>query len=595
MKLRLTLLVFPALMALPSILATQPETDKGVINAPYTASPVQPVERIWSFPGFPADSLTTGAREVRVSLPEGYYESKERYPVIYVHDGEGAFSGFDKTDSGMDLNGIRDKLVSSREIRPAILVALLNANPTSREKDLVIKWGKREGGLPAYADWIRTSVKPFVDARFRTLPGREDTGVVGFSLGGFAAFWMAWNQPDVYGFAGCFAPSMWLENESLTATVAAAKPIPVRFWIDSGDTQDNLLPSLHLARALVKAGWTEGDDLLFHIGYGQTHAVAACRQRAPEMLAFLLGPQNKGWSGYRIQAVNSEISRQRIDLASAGIEAVIVGHLEDNSGRHYNPCLPALTVADATVARLDEKEPGLLRAVGPGRTTVETLWNGQKSTLEVLGTSPFPTYPCPEVTPGAAMLTEAYGMQTLVDSVGGVRIDFLVVHSADAIHFSARVKDATLVADAAKFPWEQDGIELRIDPRPADESTLCRGGGENEPGGFLLLGFSPTEDAKKALLVPGEKDKEMLPKGLTWECSRCDSGWNVEVTLPDAWLDGMQGGRWESFRMNLILNNTSKDSEKPTKLEWYPDWRSAGNRVGSGLFVRQKPIGQTGK
>ena len=76
-----------------------------------------------------------GVRPVNVWLPEGYDPaSSDRYPVIYMHDGQMMFDHDTSPYAGMDVFWDVDKaitkLVRNGEIRPAIVVAIWMASGT---------------------------------------------------------------------------------------------------------------------------------------------------------------------------------------------------------------------------------------------------------------------------------------------------------------------------------------------------------------------------------------------------------------------------------------------------------------------------------
>ena len=59
--------------------------------------------------------------------------------------------------------------------------------------------------------------------RVRTRAGREDTGLIGSSLGGLFSFYAAWNRPDVFGKAICLSSSFWWANRYMIRAVDARR------------------------------------------------------------------------------------------------------------------------------------------------------------------------------------------------------------------------------------------------------------------------------------------------------------------------------------------------------------------------------------
>src|SRR5687768_17242007 len=68
-------------------------------------------------------------RFVRVYLPPGYAENKtSRYPVLYIHDGQNAFSTVGPHVAfgwgNWELDTTADRLISEKKMRPIIMVAV---------------------------------------------------------------------------------------------------------------------------------------------------------------------------------------------------------------------------------------------------------------------------------------------------------------------------------------------------------------------------------------------------------------------------------------------------------------------------------------
>lgn len=104
-----------------------------------------------------------------------------------------------------------------KSIRPAMLLCIA---PTDWNRDFS-PWPApplRADGIPfagqaqSRLSLLADTVLPLVRTSFPTLPGREHTGVFGYSLGGLAAIWMLYRRPDLFGMAGCLSGSLWYEG-----------------------------------------------------------------------------------------------------------------------------------------------------------------------------------------------------------------------------------------------------------------------------------------------------------------------------------------------------------------------------------------------
>jgi hypothetical protein len=73
-----------------------------------------------------------------------------------------------------------------------------------------------EGGEGAqYVNFIVETLKPYVDANYRSLPGRDYTGIMGSSLGGLISQFAIMEHQDVFSKAGIFSPAYWFNDPQI--------------------------------------------------------------------------------------------------------------------------------------------------------------------------------------------------------------------------------------------------------------------------------------------------------------------------------------------------------------------------------------------
>src|SRR5437762_3682610 len=135
----------------------------------------------------------------RVFLPPGYHENTlKRYPVLYMHDGhnlflkEEAFVGNTwRTDEVLNM---LDKM---NAIEEAIVVGI---HPNDRMAEYTAP------GYEDYGRFLVETLKPLIDAKYRTLSGPAETALMGSSLGGVVSFYLGWQWPEVFGKVAFRAP-----------------------------------------------------------------------------------------------------------------------------------------------------------------------------------------------------------------------------------------------------------------------------------------------------------------------------------------------------------------------------------------------------
>jgi predicted alpha/beta superfamily hydrolase len=243
---------------------------------------------------FHSDALGN-SRTVAVYLPPGYESSNARYPVLYMQDGQNLFDAATAYGGNeWEIDETCERLMRSGELPPFIVVAVYSTNDRIPEYTPVPDPGYGGGRGDLYAKFLIDELKPYVDANLRTLPGAENTGLMGSSLGGLISLHLGLGRPDVFSRIGALSPSLWWADGELTKRLAASPPPEerARVWLDMGTREgDNpgqrVADTRELGGVLQARGWREGDDLAVRVIDGAGHNEASWRERAAEVLKFL--------------------------------------------------------------------------------------------------------------------------------------------------------------------------------------------------------------------------------------------------------------------------------------------------------------------
>lgn len=240
------------------------------------------------------------SRDVTVWTPPGYGDPRRRHPVIYFQDGQNIFDP--KTAFGGVAWGageVAAELVRAREITPPILVAIAHAGvhrideytPTRADYEGMEGEKKRSAGdAKRYARFVETELKPFIDARYLTLPGPRTTSVVGSSMGGLVSLYFGLWHPRVFGSVAALSPSLWWDDRVALRDFARLTRRPdVRLWLDTGTAEEGWEVVPLFRDTLIGAGWTLGESLAYREIVGGEHTEAAWAARLPEVLRFLVG------------------------------------------------------------------------------------------------------------------------------------------------------------------------------------------------------------------------------------------------------------------------------------------------------------------
>ena len=264
--------------------------------------------------GLPDQRLT-------IWLPPGYDMTTGRYPVLYMHDGHNLF---DVKNSNFNKIWAADKAmlaaVQSGKVEPHIIIGIW-APGRDRHRQYLPRsaYDLASGNLrqqldaatpgrvisQAYLAWIAGPLKNWVDTSFRTRTGRNDTAIVGSSMGGLMSCYAFLEAPKVFGRAGCVS-SHWpaVDPRAITADEAQLKalwdgwfaarlgmPDGRRVWMDHGTaTLDAYYaPYQQVVDArFAAAGWQKGRDWESKVYEGAEHEENAWAARLPEVFGWLL-------------------------------------------------------------------------------------------------------------------------------------------------------------------------------------------------------------------------------------------------------------------------------------------------------------------
>jgi predicted alpha/beta superfamily hydrolase len=144
-------------------------------------------------------------RIVYIHVPAG--DKGERYPVLYVLDGEEHFQSSVAIDEQM-----------SGVIPPMIVVGITNTNrerdmtPTHVKADKLVNEGeaRQSGGDDNFMGFIEKEVIPYVDSRYPTTTYRV---ISGHSLGGLAVINAFFNHPHIFKGYIAIDPSIWWDGQ----------------------------------------------------------------------------------------------------------------------------------------------------------------------------------------------------------------------------------------------------------------------------------------------------------------------------------------------------------------------------------------------
>ncbi|WP_197076831.1 alpha/beta hydrolase-fold protein [Hymenobacter terrenus] len=232
-------------------------------------------------------------RRVLVYLPADYAKrSNQRYPVLYMHDGQNVFDDATSFSGEWGVDEILDHLRATGQDPTGSIVVAIDSDEQHRA-DEYIPWYNAElkaGGQGGqYVDFLAQTLKPYIDAHYRTRPDAPYTGIAGSSLGGLISVYAALKYPLIFGRVGAFSPAFWACNDSLQA-FAKTHPAAAttRFYFVCGlKESETMLPLMTAWRDELQTGGVLAVNLSFHAPADGQHREWFWRREFTDAYAFL--------------------------------------------------------------------------------------------------------------------------------------------------------------------------------------------------------------------------------------------------------------------------------------------------------------------
>ncbi len=216
-------------------------------------------------------------RKIRIYLPPSYDQKpRQRYPVLYVHDGQNAFSTAGPHAAfgwgNWQLDTTVTELARAGKMQEIIMVAIDCSKDRYREYRGRARTNSNSP-YELYSQFLREELKPKIDREFRTKTEAKNTGVIGSSMGGICSLALAWDAPETFGLAASLSGAFQVEKQLFIRDVLGAAKRGkkgLKIYLDNGVTDytggdDGWKETEAVAQELRRLGWRDGKTLLYYV------------------------------------------------------------------------------------------------------------------------------------------------------------------------------------------------------------------------------------------------------------------------------------------------------------------------------------------
>ena len=309
-------------------------------------------------------------RKVWVYLPPDYETSTKRYPVIYMQDGQNLFNEQTSFSGEWKVDETMNALFNAGDYG-AIIVAVENGG--WRRLDEYSPWYNNQleagGEGEKYAEFLVKTLKPYVDASYRTLPAKEYTGIIGSSMGGLITHYIAMEYQNVFSKVGVLSPSFWFSNEAFSHTTSKGKRGDLKYYTIAGQGEGSEM----------LGGLNKMIDVMGTIGFGSND------------IRKIIHPDGKHDEGYWAREFGNAYKWLFSDLnlentASADIKTLndLKVEVDDNFNQMWIKHLKNVEGATVKVSSMDGKFIKKFEIEGEGPVNISGVVEGSNKVEVIL-------------------------------------------------------------------------------------------------------------------------------------------------------------------------------------------------------------------
>ncbi len=157
-------------------------------------------------------------RKLHIYLPNDYDKSNDRYPVIYMYDGQNLFyeeyTAYKMAWKLQDVLDNYDKkfIVVGIECDTRGDNRMTEYFPFQKKPDVYCDYFI-DGKGKYFMDFATSDLKNYIDLKYKTLSDRENTMIAGSSMGGLMSLYSILKYNNIYSKAACLSSTIFFAQE----------------------------------------------------------------------------------------------------------------------------------------------------------------------------------------------------------------------------------------------------------------------------------------------------------------------------------------------------------------------------------------------
>lgn len=223
--------------------------------------------------GIPQLSTT---RKIWLYLPPDYTTSTKRYPVLYMQDGQNLFDDVTSFSGEWQVDETLNTLFNQGNYG-AIVVGIDNGGGERlNEYSPWVNPSYGGGSGDEYAAFLANTLKPYIDANYRTRPEPVMNALIGSSMGALIDTYAACEYPNAFRKVGNLSPAYWFALSAMNSYIAALPASTLQnhrmYFVSGTNESSSMVPDINTVRTnLLAKGLTAANAFTKFDSFG-THS-----------------------------------------------------------------------------------------------------------------------------------------------------------------------------------------------------------------------------------------------------------------------------------------------------------------------------------